>query len=80
MKEYGINRMKQFAELVKLAEQYNEHKVVFGGDFNMRDKELNSFKNSFFQENIRDMWDGSNETKFTWDLSEWSRWVPYEYD
>ena len=80
MKEYGINRMKQFAELVKLAEQYNEHKVVFGGDFNMRDKELNSFKSSFFQENIRDMWDGSNETKFTWDLSEWSRWVLNEYD
>merc|ERR1711892_13777 len=70
MKELGANRMKQFSELVKLAEKYSEHKVVFGGDFNMRDKELNSFvsKSSFFQENIRDMWDGSNETKFTWDL------------
>ena len=73
MKDYGVNRMKQFGEMIKLAHANDQYKVVFGGDFNMRDAELNKFirdfeLKQFYNENIRDLWDGSNETKFTWDL------------
>ena len=91
MKEYGrevstndhlriktsIQRMQQFDKILELAEQFNHSKVVFGGDFNMRDKEMRRLlnrrlanRNDFFQENIVDTWDNSEENRYTWDLGE----------
>ena len=64
--------MEQFEKLLELAEQFNDAKVVFGGDFNMRDAELKRLENKrdFFQANIVDTWDNSEDNRYTWDLSE----------
>ena len=69
--------MQQFDKILELAEQFNNSKVVFGGDFNMRDKELRRLlnrrlanRNDFFQRNIVDTWDNSEENRYTWDLGE----------
>ena len=69
--------MQRFDKILELAEQFNHAKVVFGGDFNMRDKELRRLlnrrlanRNDFFQKNIVDTWDNSEENRYTWDLGE----------
>ena len=69
--------MQRFDKILELAEQFKHAKVVFGGDFNMRDKELRRLlnrrlanRNDFFQRNIVDTWDNSEENRYTWDLGE----------
>ena len=68
--ELQLKRMRHFGKILELAEQFNNAKVVFGGDFNMRDKELRKFTNNhdFFHTNIVDMWDNSEDNRYTWDL------------
>ena len=63
--------MEQFEKLLEFAEKFNSAKVVFGGDFNMRDAELKRLENKrdFFHTNIVDTWDNSEDNRYTWDLS-----------
>jgi len=68
---YRKPRMQQFNEILKYAKQYSNRKVVFGGDFNMRDTELKDIDDSaYFKQNITDSWikAGNDTNKYTWDL------------
>ena len=55
-----------------MSKKLNDSKVVFGGDFNMRDAELKRVNDRmYFSKNIQDCWiaDGRNpDSQFTWDL------------
>ena len=72
LKDYKVERMNQFNEIAEISKNFNDSKVVFGGDFNMRDAELKLVNDgNYFAANIRDCWvaDGQNpDSKFTWDL------------
>ena len=75
-KDYKVERMNQFNQIVEITKNLNDSKVVFGGDFNMRDAELKMVNDgNYFGANIRDCWvaDGQNtDSKFTWDLGKTS--------
>jgi len=64
--------MNQFNQNVQMGKKLNDSKVVFGGDFNMRDAELKRVNDrKYFAENIQDCWiaDGRDpDSQFTWDL------------
>ena len=63
--------MQQFNEIIEHAKSHSSRKVVFGGDFNMRDSELPDIQDqTYFRQNIFDAWieNGNNSNKFTWDL------------
>ena len=67
-KDYKVERMNQFNRIVEMSKEFNDSKVVFGGDFNMRDAELKLVNDgNYFAANIRDCWvtDGQNsDSKF----------------
>ena len=67
--------MNQFNQIVAMSKKLNESKVVFGGDFNMRDAELKRVNDrNYFAANIDDCWvtDGRNpDYQFTWDLGKY---------
>ena len=71
-KDYKVERMNQFNQIAEMSKGFKDSKVVFGGDFNMRDAELKLVNDgNYFASNIRDCWvtDGQNsDSKFTWDL------------
>ena len=71
-KDYKVERMNQFNQIVEMSKEFNDSKVVFGGDFNMRDAELKRVNDRmYFSKNIQDCWiaDGRNpDSQFTWDL------------
>ena len=64
--------MNQFNQIAEMSKKFTDSKVVFGGDFNIRDAELKLVNDgNYFATNIRDCWvaSGQNpESKFTWDL------------
>ena len=64
--------MKQFNQMIEMSKKFNDSKVVFGGDFNMRDAELKSvIDKKYFSTNINDCWitDGrSPDSEFTREL------------
>ena len=76
MQAYKVERMNQFNQMVQMSKKLNDSKVVFGGDFNMRDAELKRVNDRmYFSKNIQDCWiaDGRNpDSQFTWDLGKLS--------
>ena len=64
--------MNQFNQIAEMSKNFTDSKVVFGGDFNMRDAELKLVNDgNYFATNIRDCWVASGQnpdSKFTWDL------------
>ena len=82
MKDYKIERMNQFNQIVEMSKKFNDSKVVFGGDFNMRDAELKLVNDgNYFATNIRDCWVASGQnpnSKFTWDLGKYPDYPVFE--
>ena len=82
MKDYKFERMNQFNQIVEMSKKFNDSKVVFGGDFNMRDAELKLVNDgNYFAANIRDCWVASGQnpnSKFTWDLGKYPDYPVFE--
>lgn len=69
--EHGSERMIQLKKAIKAMLDQDEHKVViFGGDLNMRDKEVTAVGG--LPQNICDIWESTGarkEAAYTWDMT-----------
>lgn len=69
-KEYGVERKRQLKEVFNtVCKEPKGNTILFGGDFNMRDKELAEIGG--LPSDIFDLWEATGkrkEAQFTWDL------------